>query len=82
MKKLTTRNIAKAVRGRNTLVRLICMAILAVCTLLEANAAKYTEKELWINNGARRIYGVLASPEGRSGRLPGALIAPGVGQWP
>ena len=77
MKKLTTRNMDNVTVSHNTVVRLICLAALAVCALFEANAAKYTEKELWINNGARRIYGVLASPEGRSGRLPVAIIAHG-----
>ena len=54
------------------------IALLALaCAALTATAGGYHTEELWLSNGPRRIYGIMASPDGAEGRRPVAIIAHG-----
>lgn len=55
---------------------LASLAALA-CMATARAATTFTEKETWVNNGNRRIYGITATPEGHAGRRPVAIIAHG-----
>ncbi len=53
------------------------LALALAAATLAAQARGFKTEELWIDNGPRRIYGVMASPEGVTGRLPVAIVAHG-----
>ena len=53
------------------------LALALAAAALAAQARGFKTEELWIDNGPRRIYGVMASPEGVTGRLPVAIVAHG-----
>ena len=54
-----------------------CLALALAAATLAAQARGFKTEELWIGDGPRRIYGVMASPEGAEGRLPVAIVAHG-----
>lgn len=62
---------------RTRLLPSACLALALAAATLAAQARGFKTEELWIDNGPRRIYGVMASPEGAEGRLPVAIVAHG-----
>lgn len=56
-----------------------CLALALAAIAPAAQARGFKTEELWIGDGQRRIYGIMASPEGASGRLPVAIVAHGFG---
>ena len=57
---------------------MLLASLAALAGMATARAATtFTEKETWVNNGNRRIYGITATPVGHAGRRPVAIIAHG-----
>lgn len=71
-----TRKASLPQLAARTAMLLASLAALAGMATARA-ATTFTEKETWVNNGNRRIYGITATPEGHAGRRPVAIIAHG-----
>lgn len=62
-------------RSGKLYVLLLLIMLMSITTIVAQN--NYVEKDVWINNGSRRIYGVLASPKSNNIKYPLIIIAHG-----
>ena len=70
------KKVRELIKALQNIYCLAMVSILISITTINAQNS-YVEKEIWINNGSRRIYGILATPENTAAKYPLAIIAHG-----